>query len=352
MKIVVFPGDDIGPEITVAAVRVLEHLNETRGLGLGFETHDVGYASHCAEGTYLPETAIEAALAADGVIFGPVGISEYPETDGGSTNISAMVRKRLDLFANIRPARSRPGIPRALPGLDLVMVRENTEGFYADRNMFAGIGEFMPTEDVALSVRKITAEGSRRIARTAFDLAERRRRKVTAVHKRVVLRLTDGLFLRQVRAEAEKHPDVEFDTINVDSLAAALYEDPGRFDVILITNMFGDILSNLSAALSGSLGQAASVNAGHDHATANAGHGSAPDIAGMDRANPTGMIVSSAMLLDWLATRHDRADLREAAQAIEGAVDRVLAEQRNHTSDLGGSAGTRAFTEAVIGQLA
>jgi isocitrate dehydrogenase (NAD+) len=232
--------------------------------------------------------------------------------------------------------------------MDLVIVRENTEGFYADRNMHDGIGEFMPTEDLALSVRKISAKGSRRIARTAFELARSRRRKVTAVHKLNVLRMTEGLFLREVREVARLFPDVTLEEQLVDSMAAMLVRDAARFDVIVTTNMYGDILSDEAAELSGSLGIAASINAGNAHCMAQAQHGSAPDIAGKDQANPASLVLSAGMLLGWLGRRHGEEALLAAEQVIERAVDAVLRDPDTRTRDLGGSLGTREWTRSLV----
>jgi 3-isopropylmalate dehydrogenase len=351
MEIAVLPGDDIGPEITDSAMEVMHAADKHFSLGLTFQIHQVGMASYQANGTTLPESVINATLNGDGVLLGPAGITAYPPVDQGGVNIPATIRKRLDLYANIRPFRTRQGIPNARPRMDLVFVRENTEGFYSDRNMFAGIGEFMPTEDVALSVRKITAHGSRRIARVAFEMASQRRGIVTAVGKEHVLRMTDGLFIRQAREITREFSDVQLSEMDVDTFAAALYTNPSQFDVILITNMFGDILSNLAASMSGGIGLAAALNAGDNHAAANAGHGSAPDIAGKDVANPTGLILSTAMLLEWLGKRHNRSEFVVAACAVRTAVDFLLANPKRRTRDLGGSLGTRAFTEALVKRI-
>ena len=351
MNVLVLPGDDIGPEITAATLAIVKRADEMFSLGLKLDTRDVGMASYRRSGTTLPEEVMEAALAADAVILGPCGMTEYPAREAGGINVPGTIRKRLDLYANIRPARSRAGLRDARPGLDCLIVRENTEGFYSDRNMFLGNAEFMPTPDVALSVRKITAHASRRIARVAFEYARRRRKRVTAVGKRHVLQLSDGIFIREAEAVAAQYADVTWREMDIDAMAADIYSRPERHDVILITNMFGDILSNAAVAMSGSLGLAAALNAGDQHAVANAGHGSAPDIAGKDIANPTGLILSCAMLLDWLGHRHDRGDLKSAGRCIENAVDAALANPANHTADLGGKAGTRAFGAAVLAQM-
>lgn len=351
--LLVLPGDGIGPEITAAAVRVLELVDRELALGLEFETRVVGLSALAQQGTTMPAGILEAARAADGIILGPVSHLEYPPRAEGGINVSSELRIGLDLYANIRPSRSRPGLPSyGRTPLDLLIVRENTEGFYADRNMHAGSGEFMPTPDLALAVRKVSAHASERISRTAFALAARRRKHVTAVHKVNVLTVSEALFLREVRAVASTHPEIGYDEQLVDAMAALLIRDAARFDVLVTTNMFGDILSDEASELSGSLGLAAAINAGDVHAMAQAQHGSAPDIAGRDRANPTAMILSVAMLLEWLARAGNRDELARAAATIDAAVDGVLADPALRTADLGGALGTRAFTDAVCAAIA
>ncbi len=352
MRIVVLPGDGIGPEITSVAVSVLDLLNEKFSLGLKLESHDIGLASLKSQGSTFPAKVLEACRAADGIVIGPVSHLDYPPRAQGGANPSGDLRIALDLFANIRPARSREGLPHWGRGpMDLVIVRENTEGFYADRNMFQGVGEFMPTADVALSVRKITAQGSRRIALAAFEMARARRKKVTAVHKINVLKVTEGLFLREVRSVAKDFPDVTLEEQLVDSMAALLVRDPARFDVVVTTNMYGDILSDEAAELSGSLGLAASINAGEKHCMAQAQHGSAPDIAGRDQANPASLVLSAGMLLGWLGRKHGKQNFFEAERRIEQAVDALIANPKTRTRDLGGELGTRAFSEALAQRL-
>jgi len=265
--------------------------------------------------------------------------------------VSGVFRVKLDLYANVRPARSRPGIGRTARPMDLVVMRECTEGFYPDRNMHAGSGEFMPTPEIAMSLRKITAHACERIARRAFELARRRKKRVTAVHKANVFHLTDGLFLRKVREVAAGFPDVVLEEEIVDAMAAKLVRIPEHFDVVLATNFYADILSELASELSGSLGLAGSVNAGDELCAAQAQHGSAPDIAGKDKANPTSLILSAAMLLDWLGERKGAARSAEAGHAIHEAVDRVLANPAKRTADLGGPLGTQAFAKEVAAAL-
>jgi len=352
VRLIVLPGDGIGPEITSATLRLLERMNEMFGLGLTFEQRDIGLESLRREGTTCPPSVLEACRSADGIVLGPISHADYPAPAQGGINVSAALRIDLDLYANIRPSRSRTALPCwGRTPMDLVIVRENTEGFYSDRNMFKGVGEFMPTEDVALSIRKVSVRGSARIARAAFELAATRRRKVTAVHKVNVLKVSEELFLREVRSVASQHRDIEYDEQLVDSMAALLVRDAERFDVVVTTNMFGDILSDEAAELSGSLGLAGSINAGDAHCMAQAQHGSAPDIAGLDRANPSSLMLSAAWLLDWLARRHAAPSLATAARVIENAIDVLLENPSTRTADLGGPLGTRAFTDAVCAQV-
>jgi 3-isopropylmalate dehydrogenase len=347
-RLVVMEGDGIGPEITAATLAVLRAADSRFGLGLTLTPVTIGLAALREQGTTLPSAAVEAARAADGVILGPVDHNAYPPVEDGGINPSGGLRKRLDLFANIRPAKSRGGFPpRCGAPVDLVIARENTEGFYADRNMFQGSGEFMPTPDVALSVRKITREGSTRIVEAAYALALRRRKKVTAVHKANVFRVSDGLFLECARAVAARHPNVEYEEKIVDAMSALLVRDASQFDVIVTTNMFGDILSDLASEISGSLGLAASINAGTHHGVAQAQHGSAPDIAGKDLANPSSLIGSTAMLLAWLGERRGNNAFVAAAGAMEAALDQAIAKPEWRTRDLGGPLGTKAFGERV-----
>jgi isocitrate/isopropylmalate dehydrogenase len=352
IRLVVMEGDGIGPEISAATLTVLRAADSKFALGLSFAAVTVGFAALRQNGTTFPTSAFAAAEAADGVILGPVSHNDYPAVAEGGLNPSGELRKRLDLYANIRPARTRGGFPqRCGTSVDLVIVRENTEGFYADRSMFVGPGEFMPTPGLALSVRKITREGSTRIAEAAFTLAMRRRKKLTAVHKANVLRVSDGLFLECVRSVAARFPAVAYEEKIIDAMAALLVRDAGAFDVVLATNMFGDILSDEAAEIAGSLGLAASLNAGAEHAVAQAQHGSAPDIAGRDAANPSSLIGSAAMLLEWLGERRAEDRLRQAAAAIDSALEATIANPATRTADLGGSLGTKAFAERVAAAI-
>jgi 3-isopropylmalate dehydrogenase len=351
VKILVLPGDGIGPEITIATLAILDRANGLFGLGLEWQRDEVGLVPLKKEGTTLPPRVMDAARAADGVILGPLSTYDYPPRDRGGINASGAMRIELDLYANVRPARSRLGVGLTGKPVDLVIYRENTEGFYADRNMYLGLGEFMPTEDMALAVRRVTAKCCNRIARRAFEAAMKRRKKVTAVHKANVFRISDGLFLREVRKVAQEFPGVELEEVIVDAMAALILRDPMRFDVVVAENMYGDILSDEASELSGGLGLAGSINAGDDFCVAQAQHGSAPDIAGKDKANPTSLILSAAMLLDWIGARRGDAALIAAAAKIDAAVDAALKEPSTRTADLGGDMGTQTFAKAVAAKL-
>ncbi len=347
MDILVLPGDGIGPEITEATLDVLNVLNQRFDLGLSFEEMTIGFKAYDAEGTTLPEAVMTRAHQADGILLGPISHLDYPPRDKGGVNISAAMRVRLDLFANVRPARTRPGVPHRGSDMDLVIMRECTEGMYPDRNMYKGSGEFMPDPDTALSLRKITRKACDRIARASFDLAMTRRRKVTAVHKGNNFILTDGLFLEVVRQVATDYPEVELEEVIVDAMAAMLVRDASRYDVICSTNFYCDILSDLASELSGGLGVAGSMNANSERCAAQAQHGSAPDIAGLDRANPTSLILSAGMMLRWYADKSGKPVFASAADAIDAAIDTALSSPDSRTSDLGGTLGTKAFGRHV-----
>ncbi|ONG50295.1 3-isopropylmalate dehydrogenase [Pseudoroseomonas deserti] len=347
MKLVILPGDGIGPEITAATVAVLEAASDRFGLGLALDHDLAGHASLARHGTTVRPALLEKVREADGLVLGPMATFEYPEAAQGGINPSMFFRKQLDLYANIRPARTYPGVAHpAVAPFDLVVVRENTEGFYADRNMESGGSEMLVTPDVCVSLRRITRGCCARIARAAFRLAATRRGRVHAVHKANVLKIGDGMFLEECRRAAADFPTVTLDEYIVDAMAAHLVRAPQKFDVIVTTNMFGDILSDLTAELSGSIGLGGSINSGARHAMAQAAHGSAPDIAGQDRANPFSLILSAAQLLDWHAARLGSGAFAQAARAIEQAVEAAVTGGQA-TADVGGRLGTAATGQAV-----
>ena len=349
VKILCLDGDGIGPEIATATRNVLAAVDRRFGLNLELQSAEIGFKSLEVSGSTFPDDVVVAAKAADGILMAPVSTNDYPPESEGGINPSGFLRKELDLYANIRPAKSFVGLPpRVGDHIDLIIARENTEGFYSDRSMFFGRAEFMPSEDMALSVRKITRKASTRIARTAFALAAQRRRKITVVHKANVFRVSDGLFLEAVRAVRDEFPDFEYEEQIVDAMAALLIRDPAQFDVIVTTNMFGDILSDEASEIAGSLGMAASLNAGEHFAMAQAQHGSAPSLAGQDIANPSSLIGSAAMLLRWIAKRHDAPHFCFAAEAIESAIATAVANPRTRTRDLGGELGTNDYTDKLL----
>src|SRR6201997_2689823 len=347
MRIVVLPGDGIGPEISTATYNVLRAASERFQLNVQTEEHAVGHASLEQFGTTVRPGLLENVRAAEGLILGPTATFDFKNEQSGEINPSKYFRKNLDLFANVRPARTYPGLRNPLGDFDLVVVRENTEGFYADRNMEQGNGEILVTPDVVISLRRITRLCCERIAKAACQLAMRRKKHLTVVHKANVLKIGDGMFIDICRETAKSFPGLEVDEILVDAMMAHVVRNPARFDVIVSTNMFGDILSDLTAELSGSLGLGGSLNVGTDHAMAQAAHGSAPDIAGRDVANPFSLILSMALLLAWHSERSGEARFESAARAIENAVAAAI-EGGQSTRDVGGSLGTTATGQAIV----
>jgi 3-isopropylmalate dehydrogenase len=348
----VLTGDGIGPEIVEATLRVLEAVQRRDGhLRFEWVPLPMGWEAIRKTGSAMPESTVETLAKCDGWIMGPHDSTSYPDAEREKRNPSGELRHRFDLYANIRPARAYPGLPAVSPKMDLVVVRENTEGFYSDRNMAWGIGELMPTPDMALTVGKITRQASERIARTAFTLARRRRGKVAIVHKANVIRKAYGLFLEVCRDVGREFPEIIVEDYHIDAMTAHLVRRGADFDVILTTNMFGDILSDLAGELAGSLGMAPSINAGTGRAMAQASHGSAPDIAGQGTANPVGLILSAAMLLSWLGEERGDAAAGDSARTIDGAVAAALSHGPR-TRDLGGTASTGEFTAGIVGRLA
>jgi isocitrate/isopropylmalate dehydrogenase len=351
MKFLIMPGDGIGPEIVPVAVAALKALDRKLGLNIALEEVPIGFASLETAGNTFPDEALAKARESDGVIMGPTDTLAYPPLVEGGRGPSAFMRTGLDLYANIRPAKTRPGVPSAVANMDLVFARENTEGFYADRSMHLGNGEMMVTEDVAIAVRKITREASRKIAEAAFKLALQRRKKVTIVTKRNVLKMTDGLFYDTVREVGKSYPGVEIDDVIIDAMSALMVRTPEAFDVVCTSNMYGDILSDLGNELAGGLGLGGTINAGDTHVMAQCVHGSAPDIEGRDIANPTAMVLSLAMMLDWIAAREQDNKLKEAGHLLNVALDAQLADPSTCTRDLGGPIGCKAFGQALVKRL-
>lgn len=349
MKILVLACDGIGPEVIDATIPVLEAADRAFGLGLEFSADDVGFAGIETHGDAFHKSVLEKSRAADAVIMGPHDQNNYPPNHQTYANPSSVIRKQLDLFANMRPCKVWSGVPAHVKEMNLVVARENTEGFYADRNMYRGHAEFMPNEKLAESIRVITYDASARITRASCELAMQRKKKITLLHKVHVMKLTDGLFLEAAHDVAREYPELEVEEMIIDASFAMMVRAPERFDVVVATNLYGDLLSDLTAELSGGLGIGSSINSSLEHCLAQAAHGSAPDIAGQNVANPTAMILSAGMMLTWLAAKHGRDEYRAAGQAVEAAVDAQLGEAR--TRDLGGDITCDAFGAAVAARI-
>jgi len=328
--VTLLPGDGIGPEVTEAAVRVLA----AAGVAIEWDRVEAGGEVIAKYGTPVPEPVLQSirrrGVALKGPITTPVG--------EGFRSANVTLRQNLDLYACIRPVRSLPGVETRFEGVDLIVVRENTEDLYS------GL-EHRVTAGVVESIKVVTERACLRIARYAFALARRLgRRKVTAVHKANIMKLTDGLFLECCRRVARDHRDIEFGDVIVDNCAMQLVRDPSQFDVLLLGNLYGDIMSDLCAGLVGGLGVVPGANVGDEVAVFEAVHGSAPDIAGKGLANPTAVILSSVEMMKHLGELN-------AAMRIEAAVHATLIEPRLRTRDLGGNATTDEFTQSVIERL-
>ncbi|TXG92745.1 isocitrate/isopropylmalate dehydrogenase family protein [Rhodococcus rhodnii] len=353
IRIGTITGDGIGHEIVPATLQVVAAAieatdrDEPEPLRIEWVPLHIGHDAIERYGTPLPDETMDSLAALPGWILGPHDNVSYPERFAGTVAPGGAIRRRFDLFANIRPARAFAGVAATSPRMDLVVVRENTEGLYADRNMSTGSGEFMPTPDVALAVGLVTRRATERIARVAFGLARERRRRVTIVHKANVLTLTTGLFRDVCREVARDYPDVTVDDMHVDAAAARLVRDGASIDVLVTENMFGDILSDLTAELAGSLGLAPSINASTSQVMAQAAHGAAPDIAGRGVANPAALMLSAAMMFDRLGEMRGDRRLRVVGRHVDRAVRDTIASGVA-TADLGGSASTTEFTETVL----
>ncbi|GGE42253.1 3-isopropylmalate dehydrogenase [Pullulanibacillus camelliae] len=342
----VLKGDGIGPEIVNATVDVFKTASRKANIDIEWLTLPMGWEAIKQYDNPLPEVTTEGLKNTHGWILGPHDSASYPPDHKKNLNPSGVLRHTLDLFANIRPAKTLPGIQSMVGEADLVIYRENTEGFYADRNMFVGHGEWQITEDVVITAGVFTRQAIERIAHAAFQMAMKRRKKVTVVHKANVLRLSNGLFLNICRDIAQQYPEVTIDDYHIDAMAAHLARRAKDFDVIVTENMYGDILSDLAGELVGSLGLAPSINANDTIAMAQAAHGSAPDIAGKNIGNPTGIMLSTVMLMEWLAEKHNDPKLKEMGTYVEQSLAQSLKEGIK-TKDLGGHATTSEFAEAI-----
>lgn len=337
MRVAVIEGDGIGPEVTRAALRIVKAALGKYGVGLEFMQVEAGDSALSKYGEAVPPKYWPILESSDAILKGPVGES--------AGEVVTKIRRGLDLYANIRPAKNYPGVPALRNGVDMVIVRENTEDVYIR-------AEYMVNQDTAIALRLITRRASERIARVAFNMAMGRRRKVTIVHKANVLTISDGLFKETAHRVAREYPGVTVNEMYIDSAVMDMVRRPQDFDIILTTNLYGDILSDIAAYVTGSIGLAASANIGDSKAMFEPVHGAAFDIAGKGIANPTAMILSSAWMLRWLGERHGDPRLVQAGLSVENAVLSVLAEGKKLTPDLGGNARTDEFTETVLSKLA
>ncbi len=333
--VAVLKGDGIGPEVTEAAVKVLDAIQETQtNFKLNYLYGEAGY--HCISkfGTNLPTETITMIKRTIACLKGPM---TTPEEPSAPVSVAVTLRRILNLYANVRPCRSFPSVESLKPNLDFVVVRENTEGLYL------GV-EFQLSPGVGVAMRIITHDASLRVAEFAFKLAETRRKRLTYIHKGNILRVTDGIFKDAVKEAAQKHPNVQIEELHIDAATMQLIKRPETFDVIVTTNLFGDILSDEAAQVTGSLGLAAGANIGDSYGMFEPVHGSAPKYTGMNRVNPIAMIMASAMMLDYLGEK-------TAAKKVEQAVLSVLSDGKVRTADLGGSSTTTQMTEAIVSSI-
>ena len=346
MKIGVLLGDDIGYEVVPEAVKVMKAAAAATGLAIDWRPLPIGKHGHEQHGHTLPEVTEKALWELDGWVMGPIGHAAYPRND--PTWVMPPVRKKYELFAAVRPAHSYVGIASIHKNVDIVFVRETSEGMLYSETVVAGGPEFRPNDDITVAMRVITRKGSNRVAREAFEIAcTRPRKKVTAAHKEPVYRLACGMFADECRKVAREYPDVKFEESMIDTISMKLVMAPQQYDVVVTTNQFGDILTDIGAGLVGGLGLAPGLVVGERQAMAQATHGSAPDIAGRNIANPYAMIMSGQMLLAWLGRKRGEPKATAAAARIQAAVEQVVAEAKHLTTDLGGKASTRQMGDAI-----
>jgi len=329
-KVTLLPGEGIGPEVAAATRRVID----AAGVQIDWEELSARTDSATEAGQFVNQAAIDSVRRNHIALKGPTGTA----IAGGAPSVNVALRKTLDLYANLRPVKNLPGVKSRFENVDIVLVRENTEDLYSglEHEVVPGVVE---------SLKIITERASTRIARFAFEYAKKSgRKKIHAIHKANIMKLSDGLFLKSVRAVAERYKDIEYKELIVDNACMQMVLDPQQFDMLLLPNLYGDVMSDLAAGLVGGLGVVPSGNIGDESAMFEAVHGTAPDIAGKGLANPTALLMSGIMMLDHLGER-------PAARRIEAALNRVYREGKHITRDLGGRATTQEFTDSVISAL-
>jgi len=332
--VTLIPGDGIGPEVTDAVVRIVEAAGAATGVGFAWERFAAGAEAFAKQGEYIPKELSESiertAVGLKGPVTTPIG--------GGFASINVTLRKQFELYANFRPIKNLPGLETKYPGVDLIIVRENTEGLYVglEHEVVPGVVE---------SLKVITEKGSTRIAKWAFEYARKhKRRKIHAIHKANIMKLSDGLFLKCSRAVSKQYPEITYGEHIVDNTCMQLVMNPYQYDTLVMENLYGDIVSDLCSGLIGGLGLVPGANIGDRAAIFEAVHGSAPDIAGKDIANPTALLQSAILML-----RH----LDEAATAdlVQTALEKVYVEAKTLTRDVHGIAGTKEFADAVLAAM-
>ncbi|NLF88545.1 isocitrate/isopropylmalate dehydrogenase family protein [Candidatus Bathyarchaeota archaeon] len=332
--IVALKGDGIGPEVTEATVKVLQAAEAKSDFKLNIVYGEAG--AHCIPqyGTNLPAETVELIKKSDACLKGPM---TTPEEAGAPVSVAVTLRRMFNLYANVRPCKTFPNVESLKPNIDFIVVRENTEGLYSGAESLLAPG-------VGIALRIITHDASLRVAEFAFKLAMQRRKHLTYIHKGNILRITDGIFKDAVKEAQKKYPEVEVDDLHVDAATMQFIKQPEKYDVLVTTNLFGDILSDEAAQVTGSLGLAAGANIGDSYAMFEPVHGSAPKYTGMDRVNPIATILAGAMMLDWLGEK-------AAAKKIEDAVVAVLTEGKVRTHDLGGQAKGSEITAAIVSKI-
>jgi isocitrate dehydrogenase (NAD+) len=327
-KVTLLPGEGIGAEVSAATKRVLE------AAGAQIDWEEIEARAGDGAGPLLNTAAIDSVRRNKVALKGPMATA----VAGGAPSVNVALRKTLDLYANLRPVKNLPGVKSRFENVDVVLVRENTEDLYSglEHEVVPGVVE---------SLKIITERASTRIAKFAFEHAKRHgRKKIHAIHKANIMKLSDGLFLKSIRAVAEKYPEIEYKELIVDNACMQMVLKPEQYDVLLLPNLYGDVMSDLAAGLVGGLGVVPSGNIGDQAAMFEAVHGTAPDIAGKGLANPTALLMSSIMMLDHLGER-------SVARRVESALEKVYREGKHTTQDVGGKAGTAEFTDAVIAAL-
>jgi 3-isopropylmalate dehydrogenase len=347
VKIGILLGDDIGREVVPECVKVMKAAAARSRLSIDWRPLAIGRVGHEDHGDTLPAVTEQALHHLDGWVLGPIGHASYPRND--PTWVMPPIRKKFELFAAVRPSRSYANLKSIHKNVDIVFVRELTEGMLYSETVVAGAPEFRPNDDITVAMRVITRKGASRVAREAFEIARtRERKKVTAAHKEPVYRLACGMFAEECRKVAREFPDVAFEESMIDTISMKLVMAPQQYDVIVTTNQFGDILSDIGAGLVGGLGLAPGLCVGERQAMAQATHGSAPDIAGRNIANPYAMIMSGQMLLAWLGRKHGELKATAAADYMQNAIGEVMTEARHLTTDLGGNVGTQELGDAIV----